>query len=304
MTPYWQEREFRTRVRRIEATVLYVQGFADRTVAPINIDGWYDRIPTFRRAIFGQWRHAYPDSNHAFARDDWRDAVHAWFDQELLGLDVGTRSWPPVQVQDEFGAWRAAASFADLGEEEAVRLGVGTIGIAPRRGTTVSFDEGGEVVWESAPVEEELHLSGQVFLKADITLDRPDAHFGLLVQEVTAGGSAVYLTNGYLSAPHRTSLSDPSPVPVGERVTYSIRTFPFDQTLAPGSSLRVTLYGADLDTLPAGSGYTADVRVDASRLVLPLVDEVCGLAVKTRTQPPRSYGCDPVLREEILAQGA
>jgi predicted acyl esterase len=303
MTPYWQEREFRTKVRRIQATTLYVQGFADRTVTPINIDGWYDRIPTFKRAIFGQWRHAYPDSNHAFARDDWRDAVHAWFDQELLGLDTGTRSWPPVQVQDEFGAWRAAASFAGLGDEEAFRLGDGTIGAPARRGSTVTFQETGESVWQSAPLDQEVHLSGQVFLRADITLDRPDAHFGVLVQEITATGNAVYLTNGYLSAPHQTSLSDPSPVPVGQRVTYVIRTFPFDQTLAPGSSLRVTLYGADLDTVPAGSVYTAKVHLDGSRVVLPVVGQVCGLVVRSRTLT-RSYGCDPALREEILAAAA
>jgi predicted acyl esterase len=153
-------------------------------------------------------------------------------------------------------------------------------------------------------MDEEVHLSGQVFLRADITLDRADAHFGVLVQEITATGSAVYLTNGYLSAPHRTSLSDPSPVPVGQRVTYVIRTLPFDQTLAPGSSLRVTLYGADLDTVPAGSGYTAKVHLDGSRLVLPVVGEVCGLAVRSRTQPTRSSGCDPALREEILAAAA
>ncbi|MGH2662808.1 MAG: CocE/NonD family hydrolase [Actinomycetota bacterium] len=305
MTPYWAEREFRTKVRSIRASVLYVQGFSDRTVAPINIDGWYDRIPTFKRAIFGQWQHAYPDSNHAFARDDWKDAVHAWFDHELLGLTTGIRSWPPVQVQDEVGGWRAARSFAGLGKEETLRLGDGTIGSSAPSDTTVSFDETGQVVWESAPLEEELHLSGQVYLSADITLDRSDAHFGVLVEEITAAGDVQYLTNGYLSAPHRESLSSPSPVPVGERVRYQIRTFPFDQNVAPGSMLRVSLFGADLDTLPAGSGYTAEVRVDgATRLVLPVVDQVCGLAVNSRTPLPSTYGCDPALRKRILPRGA
>ncbi len=302
MTPYWQEREFRTKVKSIRASVLYIQGFSDRTVAPINIDAWYDRIPTFKRAIFGQWQHAYPDSNHAFARDDWKDAVHAWFDSELLRLGTGVRSWPPVQVQDEAGTWRAASTFASLGAERTVHLGERTIGTKAPKGTTVTFDETGQVVWESAPAAEELHLSGQVYLEAMIALDQPDAHFGVLVEEVTAAGEAEYLTNGYLSAPHRESLKQPSPVPVGKLVKYRIRTFPFDQTVAPGSALRVTLFGADIDIVPAGSGYTAEVRVDGpTKLILPVVGQVCGLAVKSRTAPQTSYACDPALQERILS---
>ena len=57
---YWSERDFRAHVGNVKASVLEVQGLNDFTVAPIQLDGWYDQLPTFKRAVFGQWAHNYP----------------------------------------------------------------------------------------------------------------------------------------------------------------------------------------------------------------------------------------------------
>ena len=316
MTGYWAEREFRPRVDDITASVLTVQGLSDTTVTPIALDGWYDEIPTFKRAILGQWQHAYPyDAPDAIARDDWYDAVHAWFDAELLDLDTGIEDWPEVQVQSEDNVWRAVGSFRGMGTERVLPLGAD--GAAP-----ATFTEDGEATWTFGPYADGLHLSGQAYLDAVIALDRPDGHFAVTLQEVREDGSARTLTRGYLSAPHRESLVRQVPVQPGHPTPYRIRTYPFDRTLAPGSSLRLVLSGSDGSTLPAATGYTATVATDRSVLRIPIADERCGLEVAQREAPggpipgcpggvpeptpwtevPRSFGHDATVRVVARAE--
>jgi predicted acyl esterase len=66
------------------------------------------------------------------------------------------------------------------------------------------------------------------------------------------------LTRGYLSAVHR-DLTDPELVPLLEPVTYRIRSYPFDKTVAAGSAIRVVLAGYDGRTTPILTAYTAEV---------------------------------------------
>ena len=307
MTAYWREREFRRNVERVRASVLYVQGFLDSAVRPINIVGWYDELDTFKRAIFGQWGHAFPDSAPpAMARNNWEDLVHAWFDHELLGFRTGLTRWPAVQVQDDNGVWRAEPSFRSLGRSRRITLGPRGLGERGPRSATVRFLETEEVAWRSERLERSMHLSGQAFLDATITLDRNDAHFVAHLQEVQPNGSVRTLTTGYLSARHRRSLRNPTPVPVGEPVRYRVRTYPFDAILERGSRLRLVLSGIDPDNevIPAGNGYGATVAVDGSSfLSVPVVRRVCGIDVRARADP-NAPGCPRDLRRAVLHRTA
>ena len=287
MTEYWAEREFRTGVENVTASTLYVMGLSDFTVAPIAIDGWYDELPTLRKAIFGQWGHYYPyDAPAAFRRTDWYDSVHAWLDHELLDLPTGITQWPDVQVQSEENVWRAVESFAGMGTPTAYQVtDAGTLSrdIDVETDAPPTYREDGSTSWTSAPFTEPLHLSGKAVLDATITLDRPDGHFAVTLQEVRENGSTRTLTRGYLSAMHRESLTEPALVPVGEPVEYSIRSYPFDKTLDAGSSVRLVLGGYDGSTTPAGTLYTA--TVDDAVLQLPIADESCGVVVGQVQEP-------------------
>ncbi|MEA2452779.1 MAG: hypothetical protein QOG04_1489 [Actinomycetota bacterium] len=286
-TPYWADREFRLGVENIEASVLYVEGLNDFTVAPIDIDGWYDELPTFKKAIFGQWAHKYPyDAPDNIARDDWYDTVHAWFDHELLGLDTGIQSWPDVQVQDETNVWHAVSSAAGMGIEQSLPLGNGVLGHAEAAGTTVTYDERTPFNWTGPVLDQPLHLSGQAFLDATIAIDRADAHLAVTLQEVPATGNPVPLTRGYLSVQHTENKNRGMEVAPNYPVPYRVRTYPFDKTLDAGSRLRVVLAGSDGRTLPAGNQYTGTVSVDGSSVLrVPVADDRCGLVVDQRAEP-------------------
>ena len=284
MNDYWKEREFRLKAKKVNASVLYAQGLNDPTVLPINIDGWYDRLPVFKRALLGQWAHHYSYET-SWARDDWYRMVDAWFDHWLLGLDTKVKTWPKVQVQDERNIWRAVDSVAEMGLERPLPLGKNSLGTPGKKKQTVTFAEDEEATWTTNPLKAPLHLSGQVYLDALITLDRSDAHFAYRVEEVTKAG-ATELTHGYLSAPHRKSLSNPKPIEAGEPVRYRIRSLPFDTIVDKGAWLRLVLSGSDGQTLPAGTAYTAEVAVDgSSKLLLPVARVYCGLRVDQRSKP-------------------
>ena len=288
MTGYWSDREFRNRVDDVEASTLYVMGLSDFTVAPIAIDGWYDELKGFKRAVFGQWGHYYPyDAPEQWARDDWHDSVHAWLDAELLGIDTGISAWPDVQVQSEDGTWRATPSFAGMGREELVPLGAdGALGTAGPEDSAATYTETSSTTWTGPELTQPLHLSGQAVLEGLIALDRPDGHFAVTLEEVTDSGSARTLTRGYLSAVHRESLIRQVAVQPGHATPYRIRTYPFDKTLAAGSRLRVVLAGFDDNTLPAGTAYTATVATDGQSILrLPVAQDQCGVDVASRQAP-------------------
>jgi predicted acyl esterase len=287
-TNFWAERNFRYGVENVDASVLYVHGLSDFTVNPLAIDGWYDELPGFKRAIFGQWGHFYPyDAPNNWARDDWYETVHAWLDHELLGLDTGVEAWPPVQAQSEDNTWRAVESFGGMGVERALPLGSpNVLGQAGPEGATVTYGERTPVSFDGPVLEEPLQLSGQAFLDATIAIDRPDAHISVTLQEVPAAGQPRTLTRGYLSVQHQEDPNRGHEVTPGHPVPYRIRTYPFDKTLEEGSRLRVTLNGSDGSTRPAGNAYTGTVHVDGrSVLRVPVVEEVCGISVDTRVDP-------------------
>lgn len=294
-TTFWSERNFRYGVENVEASVLYVQGLNDFTVNPLAIDGWYDELPGFKRAIFGQWAHWYPyDAPSSWARDDWYQTVDAWLDHELLGLETGVEAWPPVQVQDEDNTWRAVESFAGMGVERSLTLGPSnTLGQAGGAGTTAAYAERTAVSFDGPVLDKPLHLSGQAFLDATIAIDRPDAHIAVTLQEVPASGNPRTLTRGYLSVQHQEDPNRGHEITPGYPVPYRIRTYPFDKTLSAGSRLRLSISGSDGSTRPAGNGYTGTISVDGrSVLRVPVVEEVCGIAVDSRVDPaPQPAPC-------------
>ncbi|MFT5222510.1 MAG: X-Pro dipeptidyl-peptidase [Glaciecola sp.] len=295
MTQYWQDREFRLRVNDMaeSISVLHVHGLGDPTVTPIAIDGWYDFVPGFTRAIWGQWGHKYPyDAPANLSRDDWYQSIHAWFDFFLLDLDTEVDAWPPVQVQDDLGVWRGVNSFSEMGTDTRLALGSDlALGGATSDAATVTVGEDSPTQWSTAPFAQDTHLTGRAVLDLVLTLDRPDAHFALVLEEVSETGAIRKLTDGWLSAMHRNGLESGELVPVGAQVLYRLRSYPFDAVLSAGSSLRMRLSGNEGSGLSAQTLWTGEVLTNGeSFLTVQIEDAPCGLAV-TSTQ--EAFGFTP-----------
>lgn len=297
---YYADRDYRRHVGDLKATVLYVASFHDQSVWPIAVDGWYDQIPTFKRAVLTQLDHepvfdtktsATNQAMVSIMRTDWWAMFDAWFDYWLLSQPTGVADWPAVQVQDDHNVWRAVSSFAGLGSDQSQPLGSGVLGQPAGDGAVEQFSEVKSLTWDR-PVTSSVHLSGQARLVAPISIDRANAHFMVTLQEVIPGGAVRTLTRGYLAADHRDSLTSTQPVGPGY-FSYRVRTMPFDAWVGAGSTLRLILAGTDpvplvdeaptggaWTALPAGTGFTATIPVDGrSILTLPIADDTCGLEI-------------------------
>lgn len=318
---YWQERELRDYVHRMEDTsVLYVHGLQDWNVRQVAIRDMWDRIPTEKRAIFGQWSHAFPDNGYGEepAREDWRAIVHAWYDHELLGIDNGiTELLPPVQVQDSTRQWRAEDSWpppradntsfhlapdARLASEDPGRLDPPPVfrenAEAFARNATgaplpsADTDEYPDrLVFESPPVEHEVHVAGWPTLDLETALtdelapdpdEEIDAHLAANLYVLGPDGEREWVNSGYASLRHLQGLDSPSPAPEDQVLAADILFHPQDTVIENGSRLQLVLSGSDRWTEAQGSLFVAEVHdgtftlptieADGPRLKPPLLE--------------------------------
>lgn len=301
---FWEAREIRKHAEKVEASVLYVHGLQDWNVKPVAIRDWFDRIPSTKRAVLGQWAHDYPEQNRfveEWSRQDWRETVVQWYDHFLLGVENGILdALPPVQVQDSAGVWRREATYPPTDTVPlALHLSAdGLVAAPPAGGEPMRLRENGEayvrnnagvpladqdsapyaavLAFDSAPFDADVRWSGWPTLAFEATLvpgltplPSKDAHFAAVLYDVAPDGEATWINRGYLSARHRDGVESPSDVPEGEAVQYVLRFHPSDTVVPAGHGLRLTLAGSDEWTMPENNGWAADIA--AGTLTLPVV---------------------------------
>ena len=96
---FWRERDYRSMVENVKASVMIEGGWLDSNVQPVGSTRFFQALPDNhpKRLVMGQWGHSaasFPDSNNV---------RHAWFDYWLLGLETGVMDLPRVDSQGGFG---------------------------------------------------------------------------------------------------------------------------------------------------------------------------------------------------------
>jgi len=98
------------------------------------------------------------------------------------------------------------------------------------------------LVYETAPLEEDLEISGFPKLTAWISLDTPDTDFQLMLYEVFPDGRSLVLAVDHMRARYRESQMRQKLIEPGEINRYEFRTFTFvARRVAKGSRLRLVL---------------------------------------------------------------
>lgn len=295
--PYWAARDYRAGAENITAATLYVHGLRDFNVQDITTAGWFDRLPetTPHKGLFGVWEHATPGSQ-SVARDweraDFFAMTTAWFDRYLKGLDTGVEDWPDVQVQSSDGQWWEVPEFPTTGGPMGqLALGPnGTLGATEPTGSSSFAErrspgdpgEGESLVFETPPVTEPLHLTGQPMLDLWVSSNLPDGHIGAELELIgpdgepmTAPNNGEHATYGVRSLMHIDPMPDgwfvqelgkPFPMDTPTRVT--VRLLPTDLIVPAGGWLRLTLAGTvDYDkgtSLLSGMGSTITIHTDCT----------------------------------------
>lgn len=265
MTTFWKERDYRPMAGNITASVLHVHGLADWNVRPIHIDPIFNDITSEKRAIYGQWRHAYPD------REDWGDLLHAWYDHFLLGKQNGILDvLPPVLIEDDSEQWSGIDSFPPL-QQDWLTLELSADGKLVEPGSA----EAGEKVLQDRPHEvltglptfmvaqatqvvvfeytatEDMILIGRPEVTLTAKTSAKSTHWvAALVVEgkdcmLNGSGQAVCDNAGYQDTRHLEGLDKPKDLKPGEAYNLTIRMYPQADVIKKGSVIRLILANDD-----------------------------------------------------------
>ena len=290
-TQYYIDHDFRRDLASVTASVLDVSGLLDRTVQSIRLDGYDDELPTFHRAILGEWGHdILDDPALANRRLDLHAIFDAWFDHFLGGAGNGVERWPAVQVQDSRGVWRAVHDVASMGTADSLVLGSDqSLGKAGAPGSLVKLTAATPAAFETAKLDRNMHLSGQVHVTLPVTFSTTTTgRIQIDVVEHLSDDSTRLLAQGFRAVDHLDSLEQTNAVDSNVEYDVPIRTHYFDEWLSAGSKLEIDVRAVpskDDDQAALGRvrmvsspPYTAAIAVDGRAVVtIPIANDTCGV---------------------------
>jgi predicted acyl esterase len=174
--------------------------------------------------------------------------------QERPGRWIGEAGWPSPQVSPEVRTL-APHRLAEPGEEaQAGTMTVSSpLSVGQFAGKWASYnappdlpydqreEDGGSLVFESAPLSEPCEILGAAVLRLDVSADRPVAMLAARLSDVAPDGSATRVTYGVLNLTHRDSHEVPEPLEPG--ADYRIE-LPFNcvaQVFPAGHRIRLSL---------------------------------------------------------------
>jgi len=101
---------------------------------------------------------------------------------------------------------------------------------------------GRQLIYHSAPFEDDVEISGFFRLSAWIAIDQCDTDFRVSIFEVDLGGRTILLSNDQMRARYRTSLRIPAPVPINQPLRYDFARFTFvSRLIKKGCRLRLVI---------------------------------------------------------------
>jgi uncharacterized protein len=223
---------------------------------------WYQQHSTrpgaARKQVNGEWRSApaWPLAGAAVAERPLGEGVRTY---DVLP-DVGT------------SAWNSCAASLPWGQP-----------------TDQRYDDAASLTW-SWPADG-LTLLGHPRLRLRVASSAPVAFVSAKLTDVFPDGTSSLLTRGLLNLTHRSSSTDPTPLPVDEFLDVEIELEAMSWTAARGHQLRLSVAGVDWpNTLAPPAPLTLRIDAAASLLQLPLSGESAPttdpLILWTPTHPP------------------
>ena len=149
------------------------------------------------------------------------------------------------------------------------------------------------LVFETAPLTEDMEVTGAIVARLHVASDRPDTDFTLKLIDVYPPsadypeGFAMNLTDGILRARYRKSWEHPEPLAAGEPAEVAIEAFTTSNLFKRGHRIRLDISSSNFPHFdvnpntgaPEGLGQTRRIArntlfLDAdrpSRLILPVI---------------------------------
>lgn len=159
-------------------------------------------------------------------------------------------------------------------------------------------DDAGSLVFETAPLEQELVLLGQPELSLTASCAGRSANLVARLVDIHPDGTATRVAFGVLNLAHRAGNETPLPVPVDAPLALSIRLDACGYRLAPGHRLRLAISTAYWPTvLPQPEDPALTIQTAGLVLSVPL------LGVHRRIDMPKPANPDPLPHYEDIVPG-
>ena len=187
---------------------------------------------------------------HAFVHDSVRP--HPTY-EERPGRWYGAAAWPPPEGGLRRFCLNDGTLDAEPAPEAALRiLGRQTTGVEAAgpwcgEGQTADDaddqrrDDGESLVFDSAPLQDDLAILGFPRVTLDLASDRPLALVCVRLCEVFPDGASKLVTRAILNLTHRDSHEHPSPLEPGRRYTVDIELDSMGHVFAAGNTVRVAV---------------------------------------------------------------
>jgi len=144
-------------------------------------------------------------------------------------------------------------------------------GLGPDLPVDQRFEDGGSLVFDTAPLDDRLEILGAPVLELALAADRPVALVAARLCDVAPDGAATRVSYGLLNLTHRESHAAPEPLLPGQRYRVRLQLNDVAQAFPPGHRIRLALSTAYWPTAwPPPEPVTLTVFTGASRLCLPV----------------------------------
>ena len=223
------------------------------------------------------------------------------FYHERPGRWVGERDWPSPDVVEQTMtlAWPGTLEPGpgDAPEREMPVRSPLSVGLFAGKWCSYAAtpdlphdqreEDGGALVFTSAPLEEPLEILGAAVLALEVTSDRPVAMVAARLSDVAPDDKATRITYGLLNLTHRDGSEKPQPLEPGRSVRVQVKFNDVAQSFPAGHRLRLSLSTSYWPLAwPPPEPVQLGITTGASRLVLPVRPRRDGADALISFDPP------------------
>ncbi|WP_019627742.1 CocE/NonD family hydrolase [Thioalkalivibrio sp. AKL10] len=204
--------------------------------------------------------------------------------EERPGRWVGESHWPSANVELEplALAWpgRLENESGGIPEREMSLQSPLSVGLFAGKWCSYSAtpdlphdqreEDGGALVFTSAPLEKPLEILGAAMLELELSVDQPVAMVAARLSDVAADDKATRVTYGLLNLTHREGAETPKPLEPGKTYRVRVKFNDVAQRFPAGHRIRLSLSTSYFPLAwPAPRPVRLRITAGASRLLLP-----------------------------------
>ena len=290
---YWEERYFLERVlQNYKGSVYLIQGMHDWNVDPhmaIPVINQLKDAGIESKGLFGQWDHDYPDRpDYHFDRSgegrgreaypemvrfDWMQDLLEWFDWYLK--DFGDQPGLFVEIQSNQGQWRIEERYPPSNMETlSFDLGGSLSNVAG--GTTRILPNGNfGPIYESAPLTEDIWISGLPRLHIDVSTSTVGGQIYALLEDCSEDGdTCIHIGHAIMDLRyHEGGNQEQTWIPIFETINAKMEFFAMDVQIEAGHTIRLSLASTGEDYLPASTSSIVEISEGMnSNLIIDIID--------------------------------